>query len=319
MQPQRNYPDNREVLHPATEEEWLEMRKQDITSTMCPALFGLSPYITKFELYHAKKNGIEVPFQTNERIERGKRIEAYIAEEVCQEQGWTPRKMDEYIRIPSLGLGSSFDFEAICDDRGRGILEIKAVDAFQMRNWKEDCMPAHFEVQIQHELLLSASDWGVVACCATIHDTRLFFRKADKDMQAAIINASQKFWLNVANGIEPDPNFQKDGQVIDLLYRDIKEETLDLTEDEYIEELIAQYEYNATQEKTHSLRKAELKARIHHLLGEKAYGKTSQHIITATRTKDTPPKIITDDMVGNEIGGKQGYRQLKIKERKDVK
>ena len=34
--------------------------------------------------------------------------------------------------------------------------------------------------------------------------------------------------------------------------------------------------------------------------------------ISASMVADTPPTIITPDMVGQEIGGRKGYRNLRI-------
>lgn len=41
---------NRETIHHDTEEAWLAARKRDVTSTESAALFGMSPYLTAFEL-----------------------------------------------------------------------------------------------------------------------------------------------------------------------------------------------------------------------------------------------------------------------------
>ena len=98
----------RETINITSEAQWLDLRREDITSTMVPALFGLSPYTTRFELYHAKASGIEVPFKSNERVEKGKRMEAAIAHEAALQEGWTDLKpLDDYIRIPGRRAGSS--------------------------------------------------------------------------------------------------------------------------------------------------------------------------------------------------------------------
>ena len=58
----------RESIIPASEEEWLKLRTLDVTSTESPALFGLSPYMTKFELWHRKKSGEVYTIKDNERM-----------------------------------------------------------------------------------------------------------------------------------------------------------------------------------------------------------------------------------------------------------
>jgi predicted phage-related endonuclease len=40
---------------PNDKNHWLELRSQNINSTESACLFGISPYITEFELYHRKQ------------------------------------------------------------------------------------------------------------------------------------------------------------------------------------------------------------------------------------------------------------------------
>jgi len=83
-----------EILNPPDEKSWLALRKNDITSTESPALFGLSPYSTLFELYHTKR-GVEAGFPDNDRITWGQRLQDVIAAGIAADQGWTVRRMDE--------------------------------------------------------------------------------------------------------------------------------------------------------------------------------------------------------------------------------
>lgn len=45
-----------EIIQITSEAQWLGERKKDITSTEIPALYGLSPYKTEFELFHEKRD-----------------------------------------------------------------------------------------------------------------------------------------------------------------------------------------------------------------------------------------------------------------------
>ena len=46
-------------------ESWLQERMKDITSTEVSALYGLSPYLTEYELFHTKKDGVVVRIEEN--------------------------------------------------------------------------------------------------------------------------------------------------------------------------------------------------------------------------------------------------------------
>jgi predicted phage-related endonuclease len=92
--------ENREVYPFTTEEEWLATRAKDYTSTTVSALFGLSPYLTEFEVYHARKSGLRLPFKGNSRMAKGKRLEWAIAEEVGLMLGCEVVQFKDYVRIP---------------------------------------------------------------------------------------------------------------------------------------------------------------------------------------------------------------------------
>src|SRR3990172_11795006 len=118
-----------ETIKPKNEAEWLSLRMKDITSTEISALFGISPYSTEFELWHRKKNKLYVDFEETERMTWGLRLQNAIAKGIAEDQGWKVRRMNEYIRIPELRIGASFDFSIEGKDIEPGILEIKNVDS----------------------------------------------------------------------------------------------------------------------------------------------------------------------------------------------
>lgn len=303
-------------FEPATEAEWLELRKPDLTSTMMPALFNLSPYVTTFELYHNKVSGVEVPFITNDRIEKGKRIEEYAAQEVALEQGWEARRNPEYIRLPDLRVGSSFDFHASCSERGDGILEIKAVDYFRHKqNWSEDEIPPHIEIQARHQMFVADVQWICVAAFTTIYDYHLYFMDRDPDIDAGIIEGSKEFWDMVDRKLEPEPNYELDSAVINQLYLDVNKDMIDLSEDGGdIDMVVEQYQFAAAKEKEFKKAKEAAKAQLHRTLEENAGGYTDNYRIKASRTKDSPGTLVTEDMVGQVVGSRKGYRRLDISE-----
>lgn len=60
-----------EVIQIESREQWLAARAKDITSTEIAALYGLSPYITEFELFHNKRDGVRTQITENERMTWG--------------------------------------------------------------------------------------------------------------------------------------------------------------------------------------------------------------------------------------------------------
>jgi predicted phage-related endonuclease len=100
-----------------TEQEWLEARKQDVTSTEVAALFGLNPHKSRLRLWHEKRGDVESDFEDNPFTKWGRRLQNAVAEGIAEDEGWD--EVEDlrlyYARDPDLGLGSSFDFKVIAE------------------------------------------------------------------------------------------------------------------------------------------------------------------------------------------------------------
>lgn len=224
-----------QIINPKNEAEWLALRMKDITSTDCAALFGISPYLTKFELFHRKKRAEVVDFKTNERVRWGNLLQDAIAAGVAEEQGWTVRKMTEYIRNEELRAGSSFDFSIenwIPTDPAHvhvkrqelGLLEIKNVDGLQYKNgWLEDEdgnieAPTHIEIQVQHQLMVSEREFAYIGALVGGNNLILLKRTRDEVVIAAIRKAVAEFWASIEANEPPAPDFKADAAFISKLY-----------------------------------------------------------------------------------------------------
>ena len=128
---------NRITIAPESEQHWLDLRTQDLTSTDVAALFGLSPYKTLFELWHEKNSGAIVRLTENDRMRWGRRLEATVAQGILEDMDWCGREMKEYVRLPEHRIGASFDWRVhtaqdatgfASDSNDDAILEIKTVD-----------------------------------------------------------------------------------------------------------------------------------------------------------------------------------------------
>lgn len=249
-----------EIIIPRSKEHWLELRSRDITSTEIAALFGISPYISKFELWHNKKNQVITRLEENERMTWGKRLEATIAQGIAEDNGWKIRKMEEYIRNPELRLGASFDFAiqepinpsteaqpslstgAICYItkffKDTGLLEIKNVDYFVSKDsWIQtdtgiEAAP-HIELQCQHQLLVSGLPYLKIGALVGGNSVILIHREPDHEIFNAIIEESKKFWESIESNTPPPIDFKSDAEFITKLYSRVQpglsmESTMDI-------------------------------------------------------------------------------------------
>jgi predicted phage-related endonuclease len=220
---------NREVIPYTTREAWLAERAQDITSTTVSALFGVCPWVTKFELWHHLHAGLPLSFEANERTTWGKRFENEIANGTAEDKGWDVVPMREYIRIPELRIGSSFDYR---DRNYQFLVEAKNVDGLMFRDgWEETEFgleaPAHIEIQAQHEMLVSEIPMLYIAAVVGGNRSVVLERAYDEQVGKRIMEECAAFWSSPC----PAPDFRRDAELISRLYRlNGKGDTMDADE-----------------------------------------------------------------------------------------
>ena len=212
------------LLTPKSHADWLAMRAADVTSTEVAALFGDSPYLTRFELWHAKRGTLQREFEATERMKWGTRLEPAIAAGIAEDQGWTVKPLKVYARHATVErMGSSFDFEVDTGDGRRGILEIKNVDWLVFKNeWGDGTeAPVHIEWQVQHQLeVMAAEGYEFAYICALVggNEAKLIYRERDPEVGHAIRAAVREFWRTVNANEEPAPDFARDHGSIRKLY-----------------------------------------------------------------------------------------------------
>lgn len=303
----------REILNPATKADWLALRTKDLTSTDIAALFGCSPYLSAFELWHRKKMGDVAEFQMNPRVMWGQRLERTISEGIAEDYGFKIRHMTEYIRIPALRLGSSFD-NAIDED---GLLEVKNVDGLAYKDgWIADDAsfeaPPHIELQVQHQLLVSGRAYANIGALIGGNRAILIKRFPDKEIHDAIKTKAVAFWHSIDNNEEPAPDFKQDAKFISHLnsYSEpgkvIGAEELDPR----INDLALKYKHLAAEESTAKESKEAVKAEILTLIGDAEKVYSDKFSISA---KVIPPALI-------EAYTRKPYRDFRVnlKKHKEV-
>jgi putative phage-type endonuclease len=309
-----------ESIEITDETTWLEQRLKDITSTEVSALFDLSPYKTAFELYHEKSNGVVVKIPENTRMKWGKRFEAPIAYGVAEDQKWSISKMNVYMRDTDARIGSSFDFRIDSSSDGPGIMEIKNVAELQYkRTWLDGEAPEHIELQIQHQMEVSGLKWTALVAMVGGNDPKIIYRNYDADIGKSIRAKVEAFWQMVETGLAPSADYSKDADIINKLYAQANQgEIFDATGDEEIARLVSQYQRAGKDiDDLEALRKA-YRAQLLERIGtaEKVIGPWGS--ISCGRTKDTPPTLITPEMVGTSYGGRAGFRNFKVNMKKEM-
>ena len=316
----------RQTITPRDREHWLSLRAQDLTSTDVAALFGMSPYKTKFELWHEKRSGEPVRIAQNDRMKWGSRLEASIAAGIAEDQGWIIRPFKEYVRDPELRIGSSFDF-LIYSPTGSAtaydaILEIKTVDALAFRNgWTvtDDFIeaPDHIELQVQHQMLVSGLRRAYIGVLVGGNDVRILQRKADDGVHAAIRAKAAEFWRSIADNTPPDPVMPADAAAVIRLNSYAEPGRLrDARGDEVIASAIADYARIGREIEDLQAIRDSRKAEILTMIGDAEKVLADGFTISAGMVADSPGTLVTADMVGQYVGGRRGYRNFRVTSKK---
>lgn len=311
----------KETIKITSREKWLAERAKDVTSTEVSALFGLSPYLTEFELYHQKRDGVIVTLEETERLKWGQRLEAAIAHGAAEDMGWQIAKMDVYVRDQAARMGSSFDFEILSSSDGPGILEVKNVDRLAYRqNWLDDGKgnieaPEHIELQAQHQMAVTGRTWCAIVVLVGGNEQKIVLRNRDDDIGAKLRGKVIEFWERVQSGQAPVPDYERDAEYI--IKRSRANEGEDIQSDNELAEMIRLYQYVSREcsdlEKIKERRKAEILDRI----GTASRVFTEFGTLTCGQVQDAPTVVITPEMVGQTIGGRKGYRSFRFTAKKE--
>ncbi len=323
-----------EVIKYSTEAEWLALRKQDVTSTESAALFGLSPYLTKFDLWHRKKSGKTPKFKENDRIIAGRFLEPgiadlisniltpVIADLISNKMKWEIRPFKDYIRIPSIKAGASFDFEVV-NEESSALLEIKNVDYFAYKNgWKvEDDFieaPAHIELQVQHQMMVSGHQNAYIGVLIGGNKVEVLTRKRNDKVIGVIKRKIEEFWESIEKNIEPAPIMPEDANSVILQNSFCQPgKVYNAEEDERINYLVERYKKATALRNSSDVEVKSIKAELLTLIGDAEKVILKDYVLKANSVANSEGTVITQEMVGNRINERNGYRNLRISDRKE--
>lgn len=304
----------RQITKHDNEAAWLEARKSDITSTEVAALFGCSPYLTAYELFHRKTGAIDAAFEVNERMEVGQVIEPAIAALASRRLGIELVPFKEYARIPEVRAGASFDYRSTSGDL---IVECKNVDGLEFkRKWLTEFdnieAPPHIELQVQAQMEVADVDRCVIAALVGGNELKIIERERDREIGAMILAKIADFWKRIADGNPPPPDFEQDAATIAMIYGSTCEATADLTNDARAWHLCSEYKQAAADEDSAKKRKEAAKAELLTLIGDASKAITTGYTISAGMVAESKGTLVTPEMVGTYVGGRKSYRLVRI-------
>lgn len=256
-------------------QQWLDLRKQDVTASAAGALLGVHDYTTAYGLWALKSGKISEDSDESGAMKRGRVLEQVAIQLIKEEHpDWQVTPPEAYFRDPAARLGATPDLFAF-NEQGHGIVQIKTVEpGIFRRKWRDQdtgelSPPLWIVVQAIIEAHLTGAKWASVAALvigfsADLHIVPVPIHQGLIDR---IKIAVRDFWERVESGNAPDMDYGRDGAVIAQLYGNTNGTTIDLSADNHLPELLAQDEIHKVAEATAKKGREAIRAEILAKLG----------------------------------------------------
>lgn len=294
-------------IHITSRDQWLDLRRQDVTASVVTAARGQNPWVSKLQLYREKTGAVGGNDQANAQMEWGLLLENLFPRAVqtyCRPD-WKISPAGVYLRDPELRIGATPDFFIDGDPRGRGVLQAKTTSkAVFEQAWMtesgEISVPDYIVIQTLCEMMMAEVTWGAVA--VLIVERRLRLKDAihvielDRHpiAEAAIKADVAEFWQDVAWGIEPEPDAKLDARLFGLLYPTTSQDKrVDLSCDNYLPVALAELEEIKARIKADKLRRDEIETELKFKMGDAELATLNGFI--ATLKEQSRPKMVADN------------------------
>lgn len=296
----------------SSRDQWLNLRRKDITASVAAALVGEHPYETRYGLWAEKTGRAPRPEEANDAQERGLLLEGPVVEVLRQRRpDWRVTRAHQYFRDPEARLGCTPDAYADCPERGRGLVQIKTVESSAFRSvWLGDAgevvPPLWIAIQAIVEAHLTGRAWAAVAALEV--GWRLNLHVVDIPIHAGAIERIRTevrgFWRMVDAGEQPQPDYARDADAIARVYRDVAEgEVRDLTGDNEMPALLDERDRLTAEKGAAEKRLKEIKAELLFKLGSAEAGRCADGRLVTARIVHRKPYSVEAS----------SYRDLRVK------
>ena len=196
------------VIRPRDRAAWLAARNRDLTASVIGALFGEHEFTTIYQLWALKTGHDERDDEETPAIQRGRLLES-VAVQLLREQfpKWKiahNAAENVYYRDPVNRLGATPDVIVDAPGRGKGVVQIKSVEASTFRRkWLDEDgnveAPLWIALQTTLEAHLTGAQWGAVAPLVVSHglDMPLVDVPLLPGVVAAMEERAREFWQMV--------------------------------------------------------------------------------------------------------------------------
>ena len=222
-------------------EQWMALRRQDVTASDIAAVCGVSPFKTALRLWAEKAGDIPEVAETG-AMKRGRHLEDAVLNYFREDDpSASVTKPGVYLRDADARIGATPDAIAAMEGE-EVVVQCKVVNKLSFdRDW-EDGVPLHYQLQVLTECMLWGAARGILA--ALVIDTfgselHTFNIPRHAQAEARIREAVSQFWADVSEGKQPRADYSRDGELLQMLYlpKD-SAPPLDLSTDNFLPEIL---------------------------------------------------------------------------------
>ncbi len=179
-------------------EDWLEWRRKGIGGSDAPAIMGVNPYSSAFEVWFEKTN--EVEYEDNEAMYWGRSIEDILARRWMEDTGKRLHNRNAIFQHPEYyWMLANIDRIVVGEDAG---WEGKTTNAFYEDTG--EC-PMMYWVQCQHYLaVLGKAHWYVSVLAGGQKYYEYVVERDDDYINDELIPAEHAVWESVLTGEMPE-------------------------------------------------------------------------------------------------------------------
>lgn len=270
---------DRDVFGISSRENWLALRRRDVTASVCAALLALHERVTPLQLYLHHTGVVSLEAGADTPPMRRGRLMQPVAVEVIRElhPDWEVEEAREYIRDPDTRLGCTPDVY-IWTPPGRrsGVIEVKNIEPYVFeRTWRDEdggiTPPMAALCQVVLTRHLCDAELAYIAALRVGHGVELDLIEVPP--QPALIErleaAAEAFWDNVEHRTPPPPDYFADAELVIAMRARVEErKTIDLSGNNRIAHLADEWTRLAAQEKEAVAGRKAIKAEIFDIMGD---------------------------------------------------
>jgi len=195
-----------------THEEWLENRKKGIGGSDVGCIFGLNKYKSNIQVWLEKTSQIEPEdLSDNFAVEAGILLEPLILKHFTRITGLAVSKPAQmYISSEYPFMIANVDAEGTDTEGKRFVVECKTANAFMSKDWTDDKIPPHYELQVLHYIIVNNYDYGYIV--VSINNKEPIIKRIDitETDRKIIISKEKEFWECVQENKMPQVEYDSD-------------------------------------------------------------------------------------------------------------